>query len=206
MSKSSEQIAADIRLKRKALHANVEALQVKVHAVTDWRHQFERHPVLMSAAAMGAGALLATLAGKTERRQDIPESAVASDEPARTRQSNDRQPAGFARQVWAPLKEALIGIAVLRITEMLERKPSGAKDRPADDGPARGRVEPQVDDSQQTEPSRSAAERRAARHQDADADESLGSDPGAPAQPETASQDPRARAAARRGGSRTRLE
>ena len=148
MSKTSEQIAADIRLKRKALHANVEELQAKVHSVTDWRQQFERHPVVMTTAAMGAGALLATLTGRIGRRRDTPDSAVASDVPARPRQSNDRQQAGLARQVWEPLKAALIDIAVLRLTEMLERKPSGSKDPPAGNGPARGRLEPQIDDSQ----------------------------------------------------------
>ncbi|MGC8518169.1 MAG: hypothetical protein ACP5P4_06520 [Steroidobacteraceae bacterium] len=138
MSKTSEQIAADIALKRKALHVNVEELQAKVRSVTDWRQQFERHPVMMSAAAVGAGALLATLTGGTERARDPPEGAVASDVPAGPRQSNGRPQSGLARRVWEPLQDALIDIAVVRLTEMLERKPLGSKQPPAGNGPARG--------------------------------------------------------------------
>ena len=206
MSKTSAHLVADLRLKRKALHANIEALQGKVHSVTDWRQQFERHPLLMSAAAMGAGALLATLTARTERHRDSPDGAVASDGSARPPQSHEPQPAGFARQIWEPLREVLIDIAVLRLTAMLEGTPPGSKDPPASSGPARGRVEPKIDDSQQTEPMRSAAERAAARDHDAEADESRGSDPGEPTQRETTSPDPRAKATARRAGSRTRLE
>ena len=206
MSKTSAHLVADLQLKRKAMHANIEALQEKVHSVTDWRQQFERHPLLMSAAAMGAGALLATLTARTERHRDPPDGAVASDGTARPRQSNEPQPEGFARQIWEPLRDVLIDIAVLRLTEMLEGKPPGSKDPPASSGPARGRVEPKIDDSQQTESMRSAAERAGARDHDAEADESRGSDPGEPTQRETTSPDPRAKATARRAGSRTRLE
>ena len=80
MNKTSDQIAADLRLKRQAFHASVEELQAKLKSVTDWRQQFEQHPVMMIAAAMGAGALLATVAGRAERRRATPPvSAVASD-------------------------------------------------------------------------------------------------------------------------------
>ena len=79
MNKTSDQIAADLRLKRQAFHASVEELQAKLKSVTDWRQQFEQHPVMMIAAAMGAGALLATVAGRAERRRATPPvSAVAS--------------------------------------------------------------------------------------------------------------------------------
>lgn len=210
MSKASEHIAADIRLKRKALLANVEALQAKVRSVTDWRQQFERHPVMMTAAAVGAGALLATLVGGTERRRDPPDGALAADGPARPRPSSDRSGTRLARRVWEPLQEALIDIAVLRVTEMLERKPRSSTQPPAGDGPDRQRAEPQSDDSAQTEPSPRAAERAAARYRDAETDESLGPDPLERAPRETASQEMQSRAAvgaaARRAGSRTRLE
>ena len=145
MNKTSDQIAADLRLKRQAFHASVEELQAKLKSVTDWRQQFEQHLVMMIAEAMGAGALLATVAGRAERRRATPPvSAVASDVSGRPSQSNDHQQEGIARQVWEPLKEALIDIAVLRLTGMLERKLPGSKDPPAGNGPSQGRVEPQI--------------------------------------------------------------
>lgn len=127
MSKTSSQIAADIELKRQAVRANVEELRAKVHSLTDWRRQFERHPVLMSAAAMGAGALLATLVGRAARPRGTPQSAADPNTPDRPRPSAERTAAGLAGQMWEPLKDALIDIAVLRLTGLLERKTAGSK-------------------------------------------------------------------------------
>ena len=64
MGKTADQIANDIDQTRDDLKSNLEELESRLKAVTDWRVQVDRHPAAMVAAAMIGGALLSLITGK----------------------------------------------------------------------------------------------------------------------------------------------
>ena len=64
MGKTSDEIVSAIDQTREDLKSNLEELENRVKAVTDWRLQFSRHPAAMIAGALIGGAILATLVGK----------------------------------------------------------------------------------------------------------------------------------------------
>ena len=64
MGQTTDQIVSDIDLTREDLKSNLEELESRVKDVTDWRVQFEKHPVAMVAVALVGGALLSSLIGK----------------------------------------------------------------------------------------------------------------------------------------------
>jgi len=64
MGKTTDEIATDIDQTRETLRANLEELETRVKAVTDWRGQFRKHPTPMVVAALVGGALLSAMIGK----------------------------------------------------------------------------------------------------------------------------------------------
>lgn len=120
MSKQTDLIEADIRSKRDALRSNAHELKAKAELITDWRRHFERHPGALLAAAAGVGALIATIGGRGLRRRGKTSGAgeLAVD-PSAT-QSAVRPEDGIARQIWNPLKDALVGAVVIRASGFLE--------------------------------------------------------------------------------------
>jgi hypothetical protein len=64
MGKTTDQITNDIDQTRGDLKANLEELEGRLKAVTDWRVQVSRHPGAMVAAALVGGALLSLMTGK----------------------------------------------------------------------------------------------------------------------------------------------
>lgn len=136
MSKQTELIEADIRSRRDALRANAQALQAKAESLTDWRHHFERHPGGLLAAAVGVGALLATVGGRANRRRTTTAASgeLAAD-PSAAATAVPRAD-GIARQIWNPLKDALVGAVVMRATGFLEDSLRGFPEHRSRDSPA----------------------------------------------------------------------
>jgi hypothetical protein len=64
MGQTTDQIATDILQKRADLKSNLEELESRMKAVTDWREQFRRRPGALTVAALVGGALLASMLGK----------------------------------------------------------------------------------------------------------------------------------------------
>ena len=64
MGESSDQIATHIDQTREDLRFNLEELETRMKAVTDWRGHFRRHPGPMVIAALSAGVLLSAFIGK----------------------------------------------------------------------------------------------------------------------------------------------
>jgi hypothetical protein len=64
MGKTSDEIVNDIDQTRGDLKSNLEELESRLKAVTDWRVQVGRHPAAMVAAAVVGGALLSLMTGK----------------------------------------------------------------------------------------------------------------------------------------------
>jgi hypothetical protein len=58
MGQTSDQITREIHQTRAELKSNLRELETRVKTATDWRVQFNRHPVAMVAAALVGGALL----------------------------------------------------------------------------------------------------------------------------------------------------
>ncbi|HLK63127.1 MAG TPA: DUF3618 domain-containing protein [Bryobacteraceae bacterium] len=54
-----DQIAREIERSRAELGHDVQELEQKVNAITDWRHHFRRKPIPIIAAAFAIGMLLA---------------------------------------------------------------------------------------------------------------------------------------------------
>ena len=64
MGQTTDQIASDIDRTRDDLKANLEELETRMKAVTDWRRQFEKRPGALLAAALVGGAVLSAMMGK----------------------------------------------------------------------------------------------------------------------------------------------
>jgi len=64
MGQTTDQIASDIAQTRADLKSNLEELETRVKAVTNWRSQFRKHPGPMILAALIGGALLSLMIGK----------------------------------------------------------------------------------------------------------------------------------------------
>jgi hypothetical protein len=64
MGQTTDQIASDIHQKRADLRSNLEELETRMKAVTDWREQFRRRPGAMIVAALVGGVLLSSMMGK----------------------------------------------------------------------------------------------------------------------------------------------
>jgi hypothetical protein len=59
MGETADEITHHITETREDLASNLQELETRVKAATDWREQFRRHPGWMIAAAMAGGVLLA---------------------------------------------------------------------------------------------------------------------------------------------------
>ena len=63
MGQTTDQIENVIDETREELKTNLEELETRMKAVTDWRGQFRKHPGSLVVAALVGGALLASMLG-----------------------------------------------------------------------------------------------------------------------------------------------
>jgi hypothetical protein len=117
MGQDRDEIASRIESKRDDLRSNLEELEEKVKAVTDWRQQFERHTGLMLGLAFTGGLLMSGLmphrsrARRLEPRRYQPRYVAAPDA------SDGRR--SHIRQIWEDVQGALIGVAAGKLTGTL---------------------------------------------------------------------------------------
>jgi len=64
MGQTSDQIVNDIDQTREDLKSNLEELEIRMKAVTDWRSHFRKRPGPMVIAALVGGALVSSMLGK----------------------------------------------------------------------------------------------------------------------------------------------
>jgi len=74
MDQRSDQIVEHIEKERQTLGRNLDELQTRIKTATDWRTQFERHPVAMLGLAMGGGLLLGSMVGGAVSSRRSPSS------------------------------------------------------------------------------------------------------------------------------------
>ena len=71
MGQRTDQIENQIETKREDLKSNLQELETRVKAATDWRHYFAEHTGTMIAAAFGGGVLLAAMLGGRSNRASL---------------------------------------------------------------------------------------------------------------------------------------
>jgi hypothetical protein len=64
MDETTDQIESRIDQTREDLKSNLEELESRMKAVTDWRTHVGRHPLPMIIAALLGGVVLSTLIGR----------------------------------------------------------------------------------------------------------------------------------------------
>jgi hypothetical protein len=114
MGETTDQIAAHIENTRADLGANLQELEGKVKAATDWRQYFQKNPMTLIGVAFGGGVFLARLAGghRTNRLAGL-SSRTSEGVPRMQRAAGNPQ----TQQVLDTLdhiKGALIGVAAER--------------------------------------------------------------------------------------------
>ncbi len=176
MSEKTARIEAEIQAKRDALRSNFDELEAKVKSVTDWKRNFERHPGAMMAAALGAGALLAAMVGRRSTRRGGALSAGSSGElgaSAGSSPSGVRGQEGVAREILDPIRDALIGVAVMRATGFLEQMLPGFQEQLKRGRKAKGDSSRSFGDQEGSQSMRGEGDYEAGRRYRGDAEELL---------------------------------
>jgi hypothetical protein len=119
MGETVQQIEAHIDSTRERLGSNLQELERKVDAVTDWREHFQTRPfTLLGVAFAGGVALAATLRRRTARRpyRSWTPPTAASESHAGTDAQKYR-----ALETWDNIKGALIGVAAARFKDYVSQ-------------------------------------------------------------------------------------
>ena len=120
MDERPDEIEDHIKSTQRELGSNLQELENKVKDATDWRVQFERHPMALLGAAFAGGILLsAGLGGRRRRGGDDPGSHVhapnlsmPSSRPAPERKS-------APSDIWNNIKGALVAAAGTQMSTVL---------------------------------------------------------------------------------------
>ncbi len=115
MGQTVEQIEAHIDTTRERLGSNLQELEQKVEAVTDWREHFRTRPFTLLGVAFAGGVVLAaTLRGRSTRRpyRSVTLPTAVSEPHAGTDAQKYR-----ALETWDNIKGALIGVAAARFKD-----------------------------------------------------------------------------------------
>jgi hypothetical protein len=120
MDESSDQIIEQIETQRNRLGANLNELETRVRQTTDWRLQFDRHPMLMLGAAMGGGMLLGAMVSgarsRSTERDAEPRHQPSRQAVANTRASIQRE---RASETVDQIKAALLAFATAKVKDFM---------------------------------------------------------------------------------------
>ncbi len=147
MGETADQIERYIREQRNELGRNLSEIQRRVKNSFDWRAQFEQRPMTMIGIALGGGILLSALAGPKSRSRSLnhypapPPTAPESRLRAEAHPANG--PSAEALESWRQVKTALIGVATVKLVNLLfsaipgfstkrSRRPNNGAYQPAD--------------------------------------------------------------------------
>jgi hypothetical protein len=124
-----------IRMERNELGRNIDHLQERTRALTDWRVQYRNHAGVSVALAFGGGVALGLLARRSgaqprysySDRPDVEPSRPAGFNPLKAIGENPKvkQQVG---QVWDEILEALITIASAKAVDLLGSVVPGFRD------------------------------------------------------------------------------
>ena len=138
MDERPDQIEDHIRSTQRELGNNLQELENKVKDATDWRVQFERHPVAFLGFAFAGGLLLSAGLGGRRRHSFINDRTWPA--AAYMNGSGLRNPAndpGFERKenssnVWNGIKGALLAAAGTQVSNVLGEFVPGFKEHAAE--------------------------------------------------------------------------
>ncbi len=117
MGETTDQIENHIEAKRVHLHSNLQELEHKVKAATDWRQYFQNYTGTMIAAAFGGGVLVSSMVGKGRRAAG---SQGVSAAPASSRgRGRGNGTTNEVLETWDTIKTALVGVAATKFKGML---------------------------------------------------------------------------------------
>jgi hypothetical protein len=115
MAKTVDQIEARIDRKRGELGSNIQELERRVEAVTDWQQQFRSRPFLFLGVAAAGGALAAAALGRKHLGRGLPGSPSGFVSLAERESGNP----GF--EVWNNVKAAALSLAGTRLKEYVDQ-------------------------------------------------------------------------------------
>jgi hypothetical protein len=125
MDETIDQIEAHIDQTRQRLGSNLQELERRVDAATDWREQFRARPYIGLGLAFAGGVAIATL-----MRPRVPGSSVPRREiGAGVRPRNSSDAREQAVEVWNNIKGALIGVATTRVKDYIGDLVPGFQDQ-----------------------------------------------------------------------------
>ena len=127
MGETAYQIESHIEQTRHNLGSNLDELEQKVKSATDWRQHFQTMPMTMIGVALGGGILLAAMTGGHKRRRG--ERAISSNPPASESRSFGSQVKQGSMQTFDHLKDALVGVAAVRLKDLVEDLIPGFRDQ-----------------------------------------------------------------------------
>ena len=113
MGQTVQQIEAHIDSTRERLGSNLQELERKVDAATDWREHFSARPFTLLSVAFAGGVILAATARGGAARRPSGWAGRPASEPHATTDAQKYQ----ALQMWDNIKGALIGLAATRFKE-----------------------------------------------------------------------------------------
>lgn len=122
MGERAAQIEKEIQQERGELDKNLHELEQRVRDTTDWRVQFDRHPMLLMGVALGAGVALSTAVGGKRGMRRLEEVSLRPHEP-KTHEPNP------LKDTWNTLKGALIGVGTDRLCNLIDELVPGFEQR-----------------------------------------------------------------------------
>lgn len=135
MGEDARAIEEAIRMERQELGRNIDHLQERTRALTDWRAQYRNHAGASIALAFGGGVALGLLARRSRSRPSYTYADRPDAEPSR--------PVGFhplkaigdnpkvrqqVGEVWDEILEALITVASVKAVDLLGSVVPGFRD------------------------------------------------------------------------------
>lgn len=127
MGETAYQIESHIEHTRQDLGSNLDELEQKVKSAVDWRQHFQTMPMTMIGVALGGGILLAAMTGGQKRRRR--ERVYSNNVPAVESRSAVSELKQGSMQAFDHLKDALVGVAAVRLKDFVEDIIPGFRDQ-----------------------------------------------------------------------------
>jgi hypothetical protein len=115
MAKTVDQIEARVDRKRGELGSNIQELERRVDAVTDWQQQFRSRPFVFLGVAAACGALAAAALGRKHLGRGV------AGPPAGLVSVSQRGAGNPGFDVWNNVKTAALSLAGTRLKEYVDQ-------------------------------------------------------------------------------------
>lgn len=124
MGENTNQIEREIAMERAELGRNLEDLEQKAKALTDWTVHYRNRPGLFLGAAVGTGMLLGALTAGEESVRTVRGSQVLA-RPVRERSAK----ADHVIDTWTHISDAFVGLATAKVIDVISEFIPGFRDQ-----------------------------------------------------------------------------